>query len=174
MKIGLFGGSFDPIHNGHLMLAENARVNLGLDLIIFIPCWKSPYQHKTESVGFISRYQMIDKALKHNYYMRVSNYEYKKDPSYTIDTLKRFKKHYPKDQLYLIVGPDGVKTFDTWKDNKEYDRYAIVVFAGKNFFCPKVYIRSTLIRKMLKNGNPIRYLVPDTVNKYIKEKGLYK
>lgn len=173
MKIGIYGGSFDPIHNGHLMLAENARVELKLDMVIFVPCYISAYKYKKETLSFNYRYWMIDKALKHNYYMTVSNIEHRKNPSYTIDTIKRFKELYPKDELYLINGPDAMKTFHTWRDYKHIEKYCKVVYGGLDFFCPKIEIRSTLIRQMIKENRPIRYLVPDTVNKYIKEKKLY-
>lgn len=176
MKIGLFGGSFDPIHNGHLMLAEQAKTQLGLDEIVFIPCGESPYLNKKIKTSSEHRFLMIFYTINEIDNMFIDSIEiYKKERTYTIDTVKYFIAAYPQHELYLILGPDITpKSFMTWKDAKEIKRLVKVAFTSKDFWIPDVGIRSTLIRQMVKEGKSIKYLVPDSVEQYIKEKGLYK
>lgn len=174
MKIGLFGGSFDPIHNGHLILAEQAKTQLGLDDIWFIPCGKSPYPNKKIVANIRDRINLLFYALVKEGY-NIDTREMKDAISYTIESIKYYIKEFPQFEFYLIVGPDiAPENFRFWKDAEEIKKLVKVVFAGKDFWIPDIGIRSTLIRQMVKEGKSIKYLVPDSVEKYIVKKELYK
>jgi len=173
MKIGIFGGSFDPVHNGHLFLAESARQELHLDKILFIPCYKSPYKHKQSDTNVYHRYNMLSLAVDKSKY-EISTIESDKETtSYTIDTVKELINKYPNDELYLIVGPDGIDTFKDWVKNDEITRLIKVKFASKDFFLPEINIRSTMVRNLISAGKNIRHLIPDKVVDYIDYHKLY-
>jgi nicotinate-nucleotide adenylyltransferase len=181
MKIGLFGGAFDPIHNGHLMLAEQARTQLGLDEIVFIPCGKSPYIDKKIKTSGKHREIMTLKGFESNLNYRISGYEiWKKNKiTYTINTIRYIKNTFyhlnKRDRLYLILGPDITpESFKTWKDSDKIRKLCTVARAGIDFWIPDIGIRSTLIRKMVAEGKTIKHLVPHAVEKYIVKHNLYK
>src|SRR3989338_11463826 len=107
MKIGILGGTFNPIHIGHLILAEEAREKLGLDKIIFVPAYLPPHKDNSDIAPAKYRYRMIELAIQKNSYFSLSDMEIKRNGrSYTIDTLKEFKKLYPEDELHFIIGSD--------------------------------------------------------------------
>ncbi len=188
MKIGILGGTFNPIHIGHLILAEEAREKLGLDRIIFVPTNLPP--HKLN--GYIApaklRYEMVKRAVKSSRYFSVSDLEIKRDGrSYTIDTVKRFKNLYPGDELYFIIGSDLLKYIDEWKDLSEITSLVKFVAATRPGYALEkipsyiatlpiraVDISGFEIRQAIKNNKSFKYLVPETVFKYITRKGLYK
>lgn len=173
MKIGIFGGSFDPVHNGHLFLAESARKELQLDKIIFMPCYKSPYTHKQLDTDVYHRYNMLSLVVDKRHY-DVSTIEADKwETSYTIDTVKEMLNQYPQDDLYLIVGPDGVDTFKDWVKSDEIKQLIKVKFASKDFFLPEINIRSTMIRNLLMTNKNVRHLIPEKVADYIEYHRLY-
>lgn len=175
LRIGLFGGAFDPLHNGHLMLANQAKIDLNLRGIIFIPCGESPYLNKKTKAPKWKRFQMLTHSVSAYPGFAFSDFEVaRKKTSYTIDTVKFFVKNYPNVHFVLIVGPDGVDSFDSWKQSDKIKEIIEVRFAGKDFYCPDINIRSTLIRDMVKKGKSIKFLVPDAIERYIAEKGLYK
>ena len=108
MKIGLFGGSFNPIHKGHIKIAKLALENLNLDKIIFIPCQKNPFKKKMDYIDGKMRLEMIELVLEKN--MEVSNLEISRQGlSYTIDTVKYFKNLYKDSELFLIIGSDNLQ-----------------------------------------------------------------
>jgi len=110
MKIGILGGTFNPIHIGHLILAEEAREKLGLDRIIFVPTYLPPHKDNNDIAAATHRYKMIKLVIKTNRFLAVSDIEIKRDGrSYTIDTIKEFKKLYGNDELYFIIGSDLLK-----------------------------------------------------------------
>jgi len=172
MRIGIFGGSFDPIHNGHLMLANFARHELKLHKVIFVPTYKSPKNYKTGVTSYKHRLNMLEWALNDDSEFEISDVEIKRRKiSYTIDTVKYFKKRYPKDKLYLILGPD--MEILNFKDCKKILK--LVEIADEHYFnYPQIDIRSTLIRKIVSYNHPIKYLVPESVKDYIKLYKLYR
>jgi len=175
MRIGIYGGSFDPIHNGHLMLASFAVKELNLDKVLFIPTYSPPKNYKKGVSHFADRLNMMFPVINKCLIFDVSECEIdREDTSYTIDTVKELLQEYPNDELILIGGPDCVNTFSTWKDYKEISELVSVKFANKDFYCPTIVIRSSLIRELVKKQLPISYLVPKLVENYIIWAGLYK
>lgn len=188
MKIGILGGTFNPVHFGHLILAEGARDNLSLDKIIFIPANIPPHKDKTDIVDSNSRFKMLRLAVSGNPYFIVSSIEIKrKGISYTIDTLKALKKSFKDDELFFIVGSDEIKDLNNWKDIHELKKmvkFVAVMRPGcslDNISAEVVQINiKTLdisgyaIRKRLRENKSIRYLLPDKVREFILKKGLYK
>lgn len=128
MKICLFGGSFNPIHKGHIKIANEAIKQLNLDELIFIPCQKNPFKKDVNYVNGEDRKKMIEMVLENK--MTISDFEIKRQGiSYTIDTVKYFKNKYPNDELYLLIGSDNLTKLPKWKDIDEISKLIqIVVF----------------------------------------------
>jgi nicotinate-nucleotide adenylyltransferase len=188
MKIGILGGTFNPIHIGHLILAEEAREKLSLDKIIFVPAYLPPHKDSADIAPAKQRLEMVKVAIRTNRKFSVSDIEIKRDGrSYTIDTLRAFKEIYPRDELYFIIGSDLLKYLDEWKELK--DIIAMVKFIAATrpgYALEKIpsYI-STLpiravdvsgfeIREAIRQGKSFRYLVPEAVFRYICKKRLYQ
>ena len=188
MKIGILGGTFNPIHVGHLILAEEAREKLLLDKIIFVPAATPPHKDISNIAKAQNRFEMLKLALKDNGHFSVSDIEIKRQGrSYTIDTLREFKKLYPKNELYFIIGSDLLKYLDEWKDLGEIIKMVKFIVATRpGYPLEKIpsYI-STLairavdisafeIRNAIKENKSFRYLVPARVFDYINKRKLYK
>jgi len=188
MKIGILGGTFNPIHLGHLILAEEAREKLGLDRIIFVPADLPPHKDNSDIAEAPARFAMAKLATKGNKYFSVSDLEIKRDGrSYTIDTVREFKAKFPKDELYFIIGSDLLKYLDEWKDLSEIIKMIRFIAATRPGYplekippyittlaIRAVDISGFEIRKAVKAGKSFRYLVPDAVFNYINRKGLYR
>ena len=142
MKIGIFGGTFNPLHKGHIEILKKIKLKINLDLVFIIPTFKTP--DKTFDVELISprhRYNMIKEALKdvkQDYWINLSNVEInRRGTSYTIDTIKYFKNKYPNDDLFLIMGDDRYVGFDKWKDFSEIKELSrIVVYRRDGIYDP--------------------------------------
>ncbi len=188
MKIGILGGTFNPIHIGHLILAEEAREKLGLDKIIFVPAFLPPHKDNSDIAPAKMRLEMVGLAISGNKYFSVSDMEIKRDGrSYTIDTIKEFTKKYPQDELYFIIGSDLLKYLDDWKDLSEIIKmvkFIVVTRPGYPLEEIPAYISTVPIRAVdvsgfeirscVKEHKSFRYLVPEAVYKYIIGKKLYK
>lgn len=187
MKIGILGGTFNPIHIGHLILAEEVREKLRLDKIIFVPTNLAPHKDNSDIASAQDRYSMIKLAIKTNRYFTVSDIEIKRNGlSYTIDTIKEFKKIYLKEELYFITGSDLLKYLDDWKDLSEIIKIVKFIVATRPgyplekipSYISTVAIRAVdvsafEIRKAINENKSFRYLVPETVYKYIIKNKLY-
>lgn len=191
-KIGILGGTFDPIHLGHLVLAEQVKEKLRLDQVIFIPSSSPPHKTKQKLSPAKDRYQMTKLALKDTPKFTVSDVELKRRGlSYTIDTLRELKKSYPDREMFFLTGSDVLNEVQTWKDPEEIYKLVQVVIAirpgfdsfdPENYFAKKsiivpiigVDLSSTQIRERVKKGQSIRYLVLPKVEEYIKKKKLYR
>jgi len=193
MRIGLFGGSFDPPHNGHLMVAQAIQESLNLDSLIFIPAFKAPHKTELKQTDSIHRDRMIKLAIEGNPSFSVDGYEMEKEGvSFTIDTVKEFKNRYPEAEhnLFFIIGSDSLQEFHTWKDPFEILKNCHIVIAGRPYYSsvdvdplimskvlvtdiPQVEISSKRIRNRIKLGLSVKYMMPDGVLKYINENGLY-
>lgn len=191
-RIGVMGGTFDPIHYGHLVCAEEARWQFDLEEVVFAPTGQ-PWQ-KREVSQAEDRYMLTMLATAPNEKFSVSRVEIdRRGPTYTRDTLKEFKEFYGNEvDLFFITGADAVLDILSWKDpdevldlahiiaatRPEYDltRLDQVKVAGrvKTMQIPALAISSTDIRERVRSGRPIRYLVPRDVIRYIEERGLYR
>jgi len=187
MKIGILGGTFNPVHIGHLILAEEAREKLGLEKLYFVPTFLPPHKDNSDIAFAQDRLEMVKLAIDGNKYFYTSDMEIRRNGrSYTIDTLNEFKKKYPKDELYFIIGSDLLKYLDEWKDLDEIIKLIKFIVATRpGFPLEKIpnYIKTMEIRavdisgfeirKCIQEDKSFRYLVPDAVYKYIVKKKLY-
>lgn len=197
MKIGIMGGTFDPIHNGHLIMAEYAKSHLKLDKIIFIPSGVHPFKDNKHITDSKKRIEMITLSIESNKDFQISTIEIdRKGITYTIDTIKELKKEYIEDEIYFIIGTDIVFEIEKWKDFeklKELCKFVLFYRIGKNkseekieeletkyeirfekVQAPIIEISSTEIRKRIKNNLSIKYLVNEEVEEYILKYNLYK
>lgn len=188
MKIGILGGTFNPVHIGHLILAEEAREKLGLDKIIFVPTALPPHKDNLNIAPASDRLKMLELAVASNKFFSVSDSEIKRQGrSYTIDTLKEFKAKYSQDELYFIIGSDLLKYLSEWKDLSQILAMVEFVVATRPGYALEQippYIKTLAIRAVDVSGFEVRqcvaqnksfgYLVTDKVFDYIKTKNLYK
>lgn len=186
-KIGLFGGTFNPLHNGHIELAKNSIVSLNLDAVVFVPNYLSPFKSDQLILDDFHRFKMIELTLKNYINFFVSDFEIKsKNISYTINTIKYFSIYFSKKKFVLLIGNDSLINFDKWfnfkemlslieigvfeRDSSVYNNFNIKYKEIKG--C-KVDVSSSLIRDKIKHFLPINNLVPNEVLKYINENKLY-
>ena len=188
MKIAILGGTFNPVHIGHLILAEEAREKLGLDKVIFVPTFLPPHKDNSDIAKATDRLSMIRLAIKTNKYFMVSDTEIKRNGrSYTIDTIKEFKERFSSDDLYFIIGSDLLKYLDEWKDLNEIIKLVRFIVATRPGFplekipsyintlpIRAVDISAFEIRECVKENKSFHYLVPEGVFNYIRKRGLYK
>jgi len=188
-KIGIFGGTFDPIHLGHLITAQSVREIRALEKIIFIPAFISPHKSEIKTSSAEDRLNMIKLAIDGISFFDYSNIEIEKGGvSFTIDTLKELKKN--NDELEFIIGYDNIFEFNTWKDPDEIMKLAKVIVLKRRSSHPpqfkdKYYnqaifvqtrgieISATDLRERVKKGQPINFLVPQKVMEYIYKHKLY-
>lgn len=198
-RIGILGGTFDPIHNGHLLLGEAAREQFDLDRVIFIPNNLAHLKNRAQVTSGDIRYQMVKMAISDNPYFTCSRLEIDKpDGCYTVDTLQELKLMYPGDELYLILGADSVIGIDTWYKAKEILSSCIILTAvreeddlpsldKKRRELKKMYnadirlmsfnrvdISSTDIRDRVVKGRSVRYMMPNECIEFMCIKGLYR
>ncbi len=189
MKIGILGGSFNPPHIGHLILAQNVREAMGLDKVIFVPANIPPLKKQEDSLDAETRLHMVDLSIMDNPYFESSKVEIERGGvSYTFETLKIFKEFFKnKTQLFFIAGSDVLKNIHLWKKKEEIFKLArFIVVTRKNFKIPPslpkeiekfemetIEISSSQIREKIKRGESIRYVVPESARKFILEKKLY-
>ncbi len=185
MKIGIFGGRFDPPHVGHLIHAQLLCSDHGLDVILFVPSFDPP--HKNVVASFDDRFKMTKIAISRNKRFWITPLEKQKGgKSYTVNTLMILKRIYKHHELYLIIGADEWKNFNQWKEpNKIMELSKIIVLPRKDIkikkkkeiitpSLPLIDISSTDIRERIKRGKSIKYLVPEGVRMYILKNNLYK
>lgn len=192
MRIGIFGGTFDPIHIGHLLVAEQAREAVGLDEVWFVPNASPP--HKDSPVSAAQhRVRMVELAIDDHPCFRLSRVELDRPgPSYTVDTVKDLKNAHPLTHFFLIVGGDMVNDLPRWYKIEEILQVVRIVglqrpgvtvgnlpsYITNRLILVKdavtVDLSSTEIRKRAAVGKSIRYLVPEKVRRYIEENRLYE
>ncbi|MSS19872.1 nicotinate-nucleotide adenylyltransferase [Pseudoramibacter porci] len=202
-KIGIFGGSFNPIHIGHLHLAESARIQFGLERVIFIPTGANPFKFETAPTNDVlerkNRYKMVTLAIASNPFFEVSPIEINRTgKTYTIDTIQKIREQYPDKELFFIAGADIVFNITKWrKIDALFKQTAFIVAERPGYptfklrwailrlrkrYRAMIYpmmlsgmdITSTDIRKRIREGKSVRYLIPDDVNAYIQSKNLYR
>jgi nicotinate-nucleotide adenylyltransferase len=195
-RFGILGGTFDPIHNGHLYIAENAKLFCNLDKVIFMPSAKSPHKLDKKVTDSIHRYKMCKMATEQEASFIVSDYEInKQEVSYTYNTLIEFQNKYKDVELYFILGADMLKDFPNWyKADELIKKFNIIAIArpgynlneivGNSFYeeysdkitlidLIPVSLAASDIRRQFYRGLSIKYLVADSVYDYISDKNLY-
>ena len=190
-RLGIFGGTFNPPHLAHLLAAEGVRDHLKLDRVFFVPAAIPPHKQKENIVPAKHRLEMVRLSIKGNHFFDLSDVElHRKGPSYTIDTVREMRRSYPDDELFFIMGIDLLTDFDTWKDPDRILEECRLVAMNRPGFdlavidkellmrvelvnVPSVDISSTNIRRRVKSGRSIRYLVTQDVEEYIRRNSIY-
>ena len=189
-KIGLFFGSFNPVHNGHLMLANYIVEYTDLDSVWFVVSPHNPFKDKKSLLDDHHRRDMLELAVKNDERFEVCDIEfYMPKPSYTIDTLVRLSERYPNTDFYLICGTDNLINFHKWKNYQVIlDNYKLLVYPRKGYDgggmlnhksvqiidAPEIEISSTFIRKAVAEGKDIRHFMPERSYKYMIDMNFYK
>lgn len=199
-KIGIMGGTFNPIHHGHLLLAEDARNYCGLDEILFMPSGCSYMKKEEEIVSNKKRIAMTALAIEDNSYFALSTLETEREgATYTCDTVRSLKELHPENEFYFILGADNLFTIETWKSPDIIFKNCNLIVAARgekedDEICKKakeleqkfqdaniiimperkIDISSSEIRKRIKNDMSVRYMLPDKVRAYIYKYNLYQ
>ena len=198
-KTGILGGTFNPIHNGHLLLAETARDEFGLENVLFIPSGCSYMKNQSEILPGKLRSRMVSLAIADNPYFSMTNMEIEREGnSYTYETLAELRRVSPDTVFYYIIGADTLFTMETWKHPELIFGQAVILAAVRDDFrqqelksqilylhqkygadirllhAGNVQISSTIIRRKRKENQSIRYLVQEPVRKFIEENDLYQ
>ncbi len=191
MKVGIFGGTFNPPHMGHLIVAEHVRIELSLDRVMFVPAFIPPHKVHNDIVSSEHRIAMLKLAIRDNPYFEISESELRRGGvSFTVDTLHDLTVEHPADKFILLIGMDNILEFHTWKSPERIlDLANVVVMTRPGFtektnplinnyameVCPvpEIGVSSTEIRKRVHEGRSIRYLVPDSVRDYLLQQKLY-
>ena len=201
MRLGIFGGTFDPVHFGHLALAEECLAAANLDELLLVPAASPPHKGGKKLSRFDQRKEMLELAIAGNEKFKVEPMEADRPgPSFTIDTLLEIHKRKPNDELFLIIGGDSALEFSTWKDPAKIASLATIIVRIRPGFSmpteqefisqlgkelgvvPKVIfvagppfldVSSSLLKERVSNNKSIRYLLPRAVEVYIQQKKLY-
>lgn len=189
-RIGVFGGAFDPIHTGHLAVAQDVVQALQLERLLFVPTGRPPHGKVGPFATAEARVAMVEAATDGDERFAVWKGELEREgPSYTVDTLRSLSVEYPGSALCLVMGADQFSTFMGWRSPEEIMQLAHIVVVGRSgndgsetthgvehtrVQVPRIEISSSDIRERIEAGRPIRYLVPDSVYRIIEEHGWYK
>lgn len=197
-RLGVMGGTFDPIHYGHLVAAEMARSEFQLSNVLFIPSGKPPHKSRTDITTGELRYAMVERAIADNPEFTCSAMEIERQgPSYTIETLRILDKTWPEHELYFITGTDALREIFSWREAEEILSLTHFIgaarpgFEARDFLAkvqkehpeildrihylevPALAISSTDIRLRVRQGKPVRYLLPEAVRLFIEQTNLY-
>lgn len=195
MRLGIFGGAFDPIHNGHLLLAEQCREQCQLDEVWFVPTKIPPHKEAGSLSPDADRVEMLRLATAGRPEFVVSEIEIDRDDvSWTVDTLRQLHDERPDDELFLLIGADSLEDFPTWRQPESIAELATIVAANRGeasleeltadldpklasgmrlVTMPGISISSTDLRSRVSDGKSIRYFVPRAVEQYIEGRNLY-
>lgn len=189
MHIGLYFGSFNPIHIGHLIVASHVVQHSLVDKIWFVVTPNNPLKDRQTLLNEYDRLHLVELAIEDNPKFRASSVEFHlPKPSYTIDTLTYLKERFPLETFSVILGSDSFQNLPRWKNYEQLiQHYSLIIYARPGFLlseeeaqrctlleAPLLDISSSFIRKELRLGHSIRYLVPDPVWKYIEENRYYR
>ena len=197
-KVGIMGGTFNPIHFGHLILAETAYEEIGLDRILFIPSKNPPHKDSTEVISEEHRLKMVELAVQGNPHFQLSTIELDREgTTYTVDTLAQLTKENPNTDYYFIMGADSLIKLETWKNCQGVLDLCTVVVAGRDDLktediqlkiqyykdkygariitlnMPSYELSSGFLRDRISKGKSIQYYVPEKVKDYILSNFLY-
>jgi len=189
MKIGLFFGSFNPVHVGHMIIANHLINNTDLDKLWMVVSPQSPFKKRSDLTDDDLRLHMVNLAIGPNENIKASDIEFDlAKPSYTIDTLNHLKEKFPSHEFVLIMGGDNLKSFHRWKNYEEIlSNHQIYVYQRPNYKndesvshqnikileAPLLQISSTAIRNMIKHGQSFQYLVTDAVYEFLLANQIY-
>ncbi len=196
MKVGILGGTFNPPHLGHLVCAQEAHRELGLDRVLMIPARIPPHKPVEHEPGAAHRLELCRLAVAGDDRFEVSALEVSREgPSYTVDTLQELTANDPQSELFMILGGDIAAGLPGWREPARVLELATVAIAKRRgtarssvdaaleslpggerarfFSMPRIGVSSTLVRRRVRSGQPIRYLVPDEVAGYIARHRLY-
>ncbi len=192
MNIGVYGGTFNPPHLGHLILAQSAIDALALNRVLFVPAFQSPFKLRSESLSAEIRAEMVELAVSDNDRLRCEYHEVRHGGlSFTVDTLRYLRTLHPDDTLYLLMGSDTFLEFHLWKEPEVIAEIATLAVAerpghelelpahpfgktARSFPMPLIDISSTDVRRRVRERLSIQYLVPWTVQVFITSQGLYR
>lgn len=190
MKIGLFFGSFNPIHVGHLIIADYMAQFTELQQVWFVISPHNPFKEKNSLLDDHHRYRLVQLAIENNSRLKASNVEFKlPQPSYTINTLAHLYEKFPKHEFALIMGSDNLETFHKWKNyDKILEYHALYVYPRpgsdggdlknhpgvKMVDTPLLELSASFIRKAIKEKKDVRYMLTDPVYNYINEMHFYE
>ncbi len=192
MRLGFFGGSFNPPHIGHLAVAEACREGAALGRVTWIPAATSPHkQGHADMASGADRLALVHAAIGGNEAFRVTDLEVEREGvSYTVDTLRELRQRHPEAEMFWIVGGDSLASFDTWREPREILRLASLVAYPRPgadlsavpgwvmerttlVAAPHLDVSSTDLRRRLASGASVRYVVPDAVRELIRQRRLY-
>ena len=194
--MGLLGGAFNPPHVGHLICAQEAREQLGLDSVLLVPMGTAPHRQIEQDPGSDVRMELCERAVAGDGGLGVSRIEADRaGPSYTVDTLRLLRERLPEDELTVILGADQAARLPAWRSPQEVLSLATVAAAARGgldeeavrgglaglagservvfFDMPRIDVSSSLVRQRVASGRSIRYLVPDGVADHVEARGLY-
>ncbi len=184
MRLALYGGTFDPIHHGHLILARDAIEQLQLDRVIFVPAALSPHKPGTRPAPADARREMLAAALAGEPAFELDDSELSREaPSYSVDTAEHFRARFPVAEIFCLIGHDNVEKLHTWRRIDDlrlaakfvvFDRGHIAADHGMPSLARRVDISATEIRDRVARGLSIRYLVPEPVRAIIERQQLYQ
>ncbi|HWI21114.1 MAG TPA: nicotinate-nucleotide adenylyltransferase [Baekduia sp.] len=195
-KLGIFGGTFNPPHIGHLICAQEARAQLGLDRVVLVPTAKPPHKEISSDPGPVARLRLCQLAVEGDSGLEASSLEVDRGgTSYTIDTLRQFREHHPDDELTLVLGGDVAQGLPGWREPAEILELAGLAVAERGgvrradimqrleplaradrvefFDMPRCELSSSAIRRRVLAGMPVRYLVPESVRCELEAQGWY-
>lgn len=198
MRLGIYGGTFDPVHLGHLILAESCREQCRLDRVVFIPAGTPPHKQGRELTSGAQRAEMLEFALAGYPEFSVDRSEIKRaGPSYTVDTLHSIKQEHPDDDLFLLMGADSLNEFLLWKEPREIASLASLVVVNRGrvplpnlgplvphlgaeavdrircVVMPGIDLSASELRERARQGQSLRYLTPRAVERFIVEHRIY-
>lgn len=197
MRLGILGGTFNPPHLGHLVCVQEAYVQLGLDRVMLLPARLPPHKAVPDDPGIVHRVKLCECAVRHDAErLEVCRLEADRPgPSFTVDTLEELHRHAPDTDLHLILGGDIAAGLPEWRDPERVLSLATVAVARRSgtsrkavataldalaggerarfFAMPTIGVSSTMVRRRVRAGQPIKYLVPDAVSRYIEGHRLY-
>ncbi len=196
-RLGILGGTFNPPHLAHLVCAQEALLALELDVVEFVPAGSPPHKRIESDPGIVHRLALCDRVVAGDDRLRVSRVDVdRQGPSYSVDTLRELHAREPEHELTFIVGGDMALTFPEWREPETVLELAELGVAEREgarrldiieclsglrgaadrvrfFDMPRIDISSSLLRRRVAHGRPLRYLVPDEVAGYVKNEGLY-
>lgn len=189
MNIGLYFGSFNPIHTGHLIIAQHMLNETPLDQVWFVVSPHNPFKQQKQLLNEYNRLHLVNLAIEKSAQLKAVDIEFRlPKPSYTINSLIYLKEKYPQHNFSIIMGSDSLQNLEQWKNADQImEKYPVYVFARPGFEikqqkvkhlfqvkAPLLEISATHLRELIQSGKSIRYLVPDSVFEEIEKAGYYK